>query len=138
MWPRPNTWLFGYFIVLLLLVYLIFTETQSQACKDRLCYNTTASPSELDTKHTMVDKMITTLRVNHNPVEWRKALLIGLVVAFVAPMFFGCALGVRNFIMTALLIFIVIYFIMAWHNWTVWREVDVEIERELFGMINVG
>lgn len=131
LWPQPQTWPLIALLILLLFVYLVSTEIQSQDCNDRLCYNTTPSPQEKDDPHQIIDKMITTLRVNHSPVEWRKALLIGLLVAFLVILILGLPMTLRNFALATLTVFIIVYFASTWTNWTYWRNMDNSIERQL-------
>ena len=130
-WPQPQTWPFVALLFLLLFVYLIWTEIQSQDCDGRLCYNTTPQAESTDTAREMIDKMITTLRVNHSPVEWRKALLIGLFVSFLVIVLTGLTLNLRNFVLAGLIVFILVYFAATWTNWVYWKEIDVYIERQL-------
>ncbi len=131
LWPQPQTWPFVALLILLLFVYLTSTEIQSQDCENRLCYNTTPAPGEEDTPRQMIDKMITTLRVNHSPVEWRKALLIGLFAAFIVILVLGLPLTLRNFVLATLTVFIIVYFASTWTNWTYWRGMDNHIEQQL-------
>ena len=131
LWPQPRTWPFIALLFLLLFVYLISTEIQSQDCDDRLCYNTTPTPQSEDNPRQMIDKMIATLRVNHSPVEWRKALLIGLLVAFLVILVLGLPLTIRNFVLATLIVFIIVYFASTWTNWTYWRGMDNWVEHQL-------
>jgi hypothetical protein len=132
MWlPQPQTWPFLAILFLALFVYLISTEIQSQDCQDRLCYNTTPQVTSFDHPRTMVEKLITTLRVNHNPVEWRKALLIGLFVSFIVIVVKGVPLTMKNFLLISLIVFIIAYSTLSWTDWSYRREVDNYIERRL-------
>ena len=126
-----ETWPGLALLFLLLFVYLVTTEIQSQDCEDRLCYNTTPSPQAGDSSYDMIDKMVTTLRVNHSPVEWRKALMIGLILSLVIICLFGSTMTIRNYVIIVLIIFLVVYFISTWTNWVYWRDVDTKIDRKL-------
>jgi hypothetical protein len=128
---QAQTWPWIALLFLLLFVYLVSTEIQSQDCHERLCYNTTPTPNPEDTPYSMIDKLITTLRVNHSPVEWRKALLLGLITSLIVLAFFAKCLTLSNFILVGLIVFIVVYFAATWTNWTYWRGVDTCLEREL-------
>lgn len=134
MWPTPSSWPFIALLFLLLVVYLISTEIQSQDCLDRLCYNTTSEPNLTDGPNQAIDKMVTTLRVNHSPVEWRKALLIGLIASLIIIVVLGIPLKLSNFILVGLIIFLFVYFAATWTSWKWWRELDVYIERHLVVM----
>lgn len=128
--PLPQHWPWLAILFILLFVYLVATEIQSQDCDNRRCYNTTPIPSSDDTTRDMIDKIITTARINHNPVEWRKALLIGFIVSLVTLIAFG-RLNLRNFVLIGLIVFILVYFAATWLNWIYWRQVDVTIEKSL-------
>lgn len=129
--PQPQTWSLISLLFLLLVVYLVSTEIQSQDCYERICYNTTSEAKADDEPSQMIDKMITTLRVNHSPVEWRKALLIGLLVASFVILLTGVCATLSNFILITLIVFIIVYFASTWTNWTYWRQVDNCLERQL-------
>lgn len=129
--PQPQTWSLISLLFLLLVVYLISTEIQSQDCYERICYNTTPEAQSEDKPSEMIDKIITTLRVNHSPVEWRKALLIGLFVASCVILLTGVCSTLSNFILITLIVFIIVYFAATWTNWTYWRQIDNYIERQL-------
>ena len=130
-WPQAQTWPLLGLVILLLFVYIVATEIQSQDCDSRLCYNTTSAPNNEDQPEQMIDKMVTTLRVNHSPVEWRKALLIGLIVAYLVIVVLDVPLTLSNYLLTVFIIFIIVYFASTWTNWTSWRCLDNWIEREL-------
>lgn len=124
---RPSTWPALGLVLVGLFIYLIWTELLSQDCTSRSCYNATPIPTTLDTPRQIIDKMVTTLRVNHSPVEWRKGLMIGLVVTLII----GFGLCLPNPIVVVLIIFIVVYFVATWTNWTRWRCLDVRLEQDL-------
>lgn len=134
MWPQADTWPWVALLFLLLFVYLVATEIQSQDCADRLCYNTTSEPNLDDKSSAMIDKLVTTLRVNHSPVEWRKALLIGMIVSLVVIVVFNIPLTLCTFILLGLIVFIFVYFASTWTNWVWWRCHDTYIERQLIAL----
>ena len=124
-------WPFIGILFLVLIVYIVATEIQSQDCDRRLCYNTTPQPHLNDDPETIIDKLITTLRPNHTPVEWRKSLLIGLVVAYLVITVLGVPLMLSRYVLTTLIIFIFVYVALTWTSWVYWRHLDTQIERKL-------
>ncbi len=129
-----GNWPFLALIFLGVFVWVAYSELLSQDCLDQPCLNKTPVPHQEDTTTEMIDKLITTLRVGHSPVNWRQALMISLIMAFVIILFFNLNWTLRNYGIILLLIFVVVYAILAWSIWSYWRPINMKIEKSLIDL----
>lgn len=127
----PSTWPFLGFFFLGIIIYLLISEIASQDCESQVCVNATPCPERRDMPEEIIDKLIVTLRTNHSPVEWRKALLIGLIISFVILF---PRITLRNYLLVALIIFFTTYFSLTWSSWNYWRKTDNYIEEQLLSL----
>lgn len=114
-------------IILLLLtlcLYLVTLELASQDCQGKLCYNSTPSPTKDDSTQEIINKLALTLEINHSPVDWRRALIIGIVVGLI---FLPCV-NINTCVVVMILIFMCVYLSFSWSNWVYWRPIDLHIE----------
>lgn len=129
-------------LVVLLLVYLVWSERGSQDCKGKRCGNSTEPVSEQDRPKSAIDKTIETVRKNHTLVGWRRAMFIALIVAF--PIFFifrrkhpdGWFPSGYDFFVVTGIIFVIAHFSSVWLNAVWFAPQDDQIEKSLLQLRN--
>jgi hypothetical protein len=124
-------------IVLVLLLFLIWSERGSQDCLNKKCGNATEPVNAHDKPKLAIDKTIETLRKNHTLVGWRRALFIALILAF--PLCYILRFrnpqgwfpsGYEFFVITSV-IFVIAYFSSVWLNAVWFAPQDHQIEKSL-------
>ncbi len=136
----PPLWLL---FILVLIIFLCWTERGSQDCLHRRCINATPHVELQDETGSAIDKTIETLRKNHTLVGWRRALLIALIVTI--PIYYlmrrtsspklGFLSGIipsgYEFFVIATIIFVITYFSSVWLNYVWFAPRDLAIEQTL-------
>lgn len=141
-------------IVLFLVIYVVWLEPRSQnalrkgsikfkheneAPKDfiRRCNNSTPPVTPEDPFNKGVDKTISTLRKNHTLVGWRRALLVGLIVAIPIGYFLYRRFpSGKEFTIITFIVSLVAYFSTVWIDYHWWSYHDITIEKELLKLRN--
>lgn len=130
-------------IIIVIVVFLISTEDKSQNCVFQRCSNRSPDLLPTDTHRHIVDKLITTVRLNHNLVNWRLAMLVSLLVTVIILLIFGhqasplCFKSPTEFpqgftvLVIATIIFITVYFLFNGIQAHQWAQDDHKIEEQL-------
>lgn len=123
---------FWIIIVIVLIVFLFWTEINHNECTDQLCHMKAELMEKTDTTEEMINKVISNLTLNHNIVNWRRSMLISLLLAFgVIFIFYHVFAPGFDYIMIVLILFFIIYFSTAWVGAHWWKNNDKKIEKEL-------
>ena len=130
--------LFWPIIVITLVIFLVWSEYGSQDCRftedgQQLCHNKAKVIEEDDTPQEIIDKIVYSVRKNHNLVNWRRALLFAMIATLLIFMYYyRCNIpnGFIFFMITLILMF-VIYFPMTWFGAHWFRMNDDKIENAL-------
>ncbi len=70
-------------VVILAVSFLIWTEDRSQNCYDKPCQHSVGVGNEDDTEVQLIDKVMSGIYLNHLVVDWRRCLLLGLILAII-------------------------------------------------------
>lgn len=134
---HPNAGLLWPFIIIVLIVFLVWTEDGSQNCKSKKCHNEAPKVLQSDTVNQAIDKIIANVRLNHNIVGWRRSMLIAICVSILILMLMKSRFphGFMFFLIAAI-IFTGVYFATAWSQDKWWRENDDKIEDSLIELRN--
>ena len=116
----------------IVIVFLIWSEDRSQNCRDKICINTTPSAQVDDHPHDIIDKSAETLRRNQITVDWRRSMLIAMVVAIVTvPFILKKWPTSRQMVIATMVIFIVAYISCVWMQERWWVAHGNHIEKHL-------
>lgn len=118
-------------IFIVICIYILATEYASQNCLDRHCLNTTPHANSNDTPKEIIDKLIATIRTNHSPVEWRKSLFIGIVVAFLVLYFCNLKWNLKNFVIIMFIVFFFVYATLTYITWAYYLPLETCLESNL-------
>lgn len=116
-------------LVVVLTVFLIWGEDRSQNCLDKPCQHSAPLPDIKDKPVDLIDKAISGLYLNHTLVDWRRsllvALLIGLLLFFILNLS-NIPTGAEYFTVV-LVIFLGIYLSCGYFLWIWFMPKDQEI-----------
>ena len=151
----PDTWRhsnisFWPIIIIVIMVYLIWTEYGSQDCRNQDCNNrakivydfdesrgATSGVETCDSTHNdsngdIIDKISTNIMKNHTVIGWRRSLIASIVIAILILIIF-CQEFPHGFtvVMTVLLVFMIVYFSSAWFQAHWWKFNDYKIDDSL-------
>ena len=129
-------------LVLILIIFLCWSERGSQDCLHRQCMNGTPHVDSKDNSKSAIDKTIETLRKNHTLVGWRRSLLIALIVTIpiyylvkrILPSLHGDGMlfpSGYEFFVIATIVFVIAYFSSVWLNFVWFAPRDLAIEHQL-------
>lgn len=118
-------------IFIVICIYILISEYSSQNCLDRHCLNTTPYVDSNDTPKEIIDKLVTTLRTNHNPVEWRKSLFLGIVISFLVLYFCDLNWSLKNFVIIMFIVFFFVYATLTYITWSYYVPVETCLENKL-------
>ena len=125
-------WLIWPIIVILLVVFLIWSEYGSQDCRYQNCNNRAQIIDHDDDLGSAIDKIKHNVYLNHTLVGWRRALLAAILLT-VITLFIFCPEMPDGFtvIIVTVIFFVFIYFSSAWiqHRW--WRNNDRKLDKAL-------
>jgi len=137
--PCPNNGTAGYFwplLFLFLLAFLIWTEDGSQNATHK-CHNSAQPIYDSDTDVIIINKIIKSLRTNHQLVHWRRSLIAAFLLTIIFLFLWaimnegqGFACGFYVFII-ALFIFFAVYFSQVYIQNTWWQNRDKKLEYHL-------
>jgi FtsH-binding integral membrane protein len=130
---------FWWILVLLIIIYLIWAENGSQNCYERECNNLPPKVNS-DSYLENISRVIETIRLNHTYVDWRRAMLIALILAFIIPIVLSVVFnqdvnlnGYRYFVIATVMFFL-IYSFFIYHQRDFARSRDKEIENHLLSL----
>jgi len=134
-------------VVIVLIVYLLWSEYGSQDCSKQSCNNRARVIYGEDDWYEAIDKINHNVHMNHTIVGWRRALLVAIIVTILVLFIFyngkkGSTPGDRYAVAYALpdgftvfivtvIIFVIVYFSSAWIQYSWWRNNDYKIEDSL-------
>lgn len=132
---KPNAGLFWPFIVIVILAYLIWTEDGSQNCLNKKCNNDPPVMTEEDSPLQGIDKLVQGIRLNHTIVGWRRAMIVAIVISILIFLIFKSRFphGFVFFII-AMIIFLCVYFMIAFNQFSWWKTNDERIEEALISL----
>lgn len=124
-------------ILIGIVAYLVWTEYGSQDCRQQSCNNRAELIYPEDSIPDIIDKISSNLSKNHSIVDWRRSLLIaillGLIVLFIfCPKFPD---GFTVFI-TISLIFLIVHLSSVWFSVHWWKMNDYKIDDCLKELLN--
>lgn len=124
-------------IVVIIVIYILWTENASQNCLGKQCHNTPEVFSEEDDTITSVDKISRNNRKNHEIVVWRRSMLVAIVASAIISVIIyrGIPCGFDYF-MIALYIFVVVVFSESWFQAHWWKMNGYKIEGSLKNLRN--
>ncbi len=119
-------------IIIVLIVYLVWTEYGSQDCREQNCNNRAKIIHSTDTRGTAIDKISSNVLKNHAVIGWRRTLIVAIIIAIIVLLIF-CKEFPHGFTVTIaiLIIFLLAYFSSAWLQAHWWKFNDYKIERSL-------
>lgn len=152
-WAIYNTSIWP-LIVVLVLVYLIWTEYGSQDCRKQNCNNRAgiiyvgkkeynddimgvkyiddSDKSNITTNEEIIDKISANIIQNHTIITWRRSMIASILIALVI-LFIFCAEFPHGFtvLLTVLIIFIAIQISANWFQAHWWLFNDYKIDESL-------
>lgn len=136
-----NSGLFWPIIVIALVIFLVWTEYESQYCRVietdegpvQFCSDKVQPILPTDTPEMIIDKIIYSLRKNHTVISWRRALLASIISMVLILMYYYRTALPNGFIffMLVLVLMFIIYFPLTWFGAHWFRMNDDKIERSL-------
>jgi Zn-dependent protease with chaperone function len=118
-------------LIIFLIIHLLRAEWKSQGCWQKVCGNTTEKASSEDSIKRNIDLSIETLRRNSIPVGWRRAMLIGLILALpVCWIVLHRMPSGWEFFVTMMILFFVCNIISMWISYSWWNRRNILIEKE--------
>ncbi len=119
-------------IVIVLILVLFWNETRDNNCIDQQCHMKAKLIKETDSMEEMINKTISNLTLNHSLVNWKRSLLISLLLALgVVFIFYHTFAPGFDYLMITFILFFWIYFSTAWVGAHWWKNNDKKIEKEL-------
>ena len=138
--PVEVKYYFWIIIVIVLIIFLLWAEMSHNECTDQLCHMKAKLIKETDSTDEMINKVISNLTLNHRLINWRRSMLISLLLALgVIFYFYHVRAPGFDYIMIASILFFIIYFSTVWVGAHWWKNNDKKIEKELIkirGSIN--
>ena len=143
LWNSPG--LIWPLIVITLVVLLTWSEYQDQDCRfdgvnieTQKCLNKAQPILPTDTKEEIIDKIIYSVRKNHNLISWKRALVAAMLASILIFMYYYRNNLPNGFIylMITLVIFLIIFFPLVWFGAHWFRMNDDKIEEALIAFRN--
>lgn len=139
LWHSPAYFWPFLIIILLILVFLIWSEYGSQDCRFdettnlQECHNKALKIEKDDSPQEIIEKIIYSVRKNHAIVSWRRAVFFGIIASLFIFIYYYRQNLPNGFIffMITLIIIIIIYFCLTWFGAHWFRMNDDKIENAL-------
>lgn len=119
-------------ILIVIVVYLIWSEYGSQDCRKQNCNNRARMVHAEDTDREIIDKVSDNLMRNHTIVTWRRSIIISIVIALLILILF-CKEFPHGFtvLLTVLFVFMAVQISANWFQAHWWLFNDYKIDRSL-------
>lgn len=119
-------------IIIGIVTYLVWTEYGSQDCRQQNCNNRAEIIYPEDSISEIIKKISANLSKNHAIVEWRRSLLVAIIVGLIL-LFIFCPRFPDGFtvLITIFLIFFVVHFVSVWFSVHWWKMNDYKIDLSL-------
>jgi hypothetical protein len=135
-------------IVIVVMVYLIWTEYGSQDCRNQDCNNRSrivydfdgpersgveaCAAEYTDSNREIIDKISANVLKNHTVIGWRRSLIAAIIIGILILLIF-CKEFPHGFtvFITILLTFLLVYFSSAWFQAHWWKFNDYKIDDSL-------
>lgn len=119
-------------IVGLIVVFVVWAEDRSQNCLDKPCQHSAPPVVEGDDPSRIVDKTAYGVSLRHTVVDWRRAVLAGLVVTLLLYLVMKPQAPTgSDFFVTALILILGYYLVASWFIWSWFNPYDRAIEKSL-------
>lgn len=118
-------------VVIVIIAYIIWTEDRSQNCLGKPCQHSPPPITVYDSYRHRLDKVIYAINLNHTVVDWRRAVLAGLIVVLVLASLMVSSLDGTKVLMASLILILGYYLLWAWLTWTWSRPNDSYLVKQL-------
>ena len=117
-------------IVIVIIVFLVWSEYGSQDCRTQSCNNKALEITDDDSLTEIIDKIQYSVRKNHTLVEWRRSMIVAIFVTLLLMLYLSSTQMVHGFVflIVAIMIFFATYFASAWFqaHWFYFNDVKIE------------
>lgn len=119
-------------IIIGIVAFLVWTEYGSQDCRHQNCNNRAEQIYPEDSITDAISKISTNLMRNHTLVNWRRSLLIAIVIGLII-LFIFCPKFPDGFtvLVTIFLVFFVVHLATAWFSSHWWKMIDYKTDHYL-------
>jgi hypothetical protein len=119
-------------VVLALILFIVWTEDRSQNCLGKPCQHSAPPVLEKEDPAQSIEKIIYSVNLRSSVVEWRRAVLAGLVVTLLLYLVMKPNIpSGSEFIVTALFLILAYYLASGWFIWAQVVPTDSAIEKAL-------